>query len=89
MGSGKVGTKSVDIKEWMGGVKVSTEGHKRMMVVDHGWWRVQAVGGAEQGWSVQRSRRRTRWPARDALLAEVLNDGRGCLKESGRARELV
>jgi len=37
------------VKEWMGCVEVSTEGHERMMVVYHWWWRVQAVGGGEQG----------------------------------------
>jgi len=41
-------TASIDVKEWVGGVGVSTEGHKRMTAVYHRWSTAPAVGSVEQ-----------------------------------------
>jgi len=43
-----MGTESLAVKEWVGGVGVSTEGHKTMMAVYHRWSTAPVVGSGEQ-----------------------------------------
>ena len=43
-----MGTASLDVKEWVGGVGVSTEGHNGMMAVYHRWSTAPVVGSGEQ-----------------------------------------
>jgi len=43
-----MGTASLNVKVWVGGVGVSAEGHKRMIVGYHKWSTAPAVGSGEQ-----------------------------------------